>query len=206
MTKPAFMTDERWKRLNDVASRRQLDVSVVCENIHDSHNVSAILRSADAFGIGTVDVIGGSKEFSGHPKTSSSARLWVDVRHHETVQECFARLRSEEKKIYVTRLEPHAKQLFEIDWTKPSAIVLGNEHSGVSDAAASEADEMIYIPMVGMVQSLNVSVAAAVCLAELFRQRSAGGFYNPLLSNARQQLLNRWISRETEKHKSHNVI
>lgn len=195
-----FLSPERRQRLSEVASRRQLDVTVVSENIHDLHNVSAIMRTADAFGVGTIDVIGQSEGFLGHPKTSSSARLWVEVRTHDSTPDCFSRLKEDKKRIFVTRLDPQARSIFEVDWTKPCAIVLGNEHSGVSDKAAALGDESIFIPMAGMVQSFNVSVAAAIILTELYRQRSVAGMYQPDLTPQRQALLAFWLDREAQRH------
>lgn len=188
------LTSQRLERLRQVASQRQLDISVVCENITDPHNVSAIMRSCDAFGIQTLDVIGGSEEFTGHKKTSSSAKKWVTVRSHADVKSCFDMLRQEGKNIYVTRLDPQAESFWSIDWTQPCAIVLGNEHAGVSDEALQRADGSIYIPMKGMVQSLNVSVAAAIVLAEISRQR---GKQAATLEN--EELFNEWLSREQTK-------
>lgn len=197
--RPQWLTQERYRRLVEVSARRQTDVSVVAENLTDPHNISALMRSADAFGIQTVDVIGQPEEFQGHPKTSSSAREWLTIRNHPTIQSCFQKLRSEGKRVYATRLDPQAKSIFAIDWTVPCAIVMGNEHSGVSEAAARLADEAVYIPMVGMVQSLNVSVATAVILAELFRQRLAAGLYGSEMREKQQALLQDWLERETAK-------
>lgn len=190
----ADLTPQRLERLRQVASQRQLDISVVCENITDPHNVSAIMRSCDAFGIQTLDVIGGSEEFTGHKKTSSSAKKWVTVRSHTDVKSCFDMLRQEGKNIYVTRLDPQAQSFWNVDWTQPCAVVLGNEHAGVSDEALQRADGSIYIPMKGMVQSLNVSVAAAIVLAEISRQRG-----KPAATLENEELFNEWLSREQTK-------
>ncbi len=194
-----FLTPERLERLRSVAMTRQMDVSLVCESVHDPHNVSALLRSCDAFGVPRVELIGQSEKFRGHAKSSSSANEWVDLRSWESTAECFASLHEEGKKVYVSVLQPDAVDFYSLDLTEPCAIVLGNEHAGVSEEALALADQAVYIPMTGMVQSLNVSVAGAVMLSELFRQRREAQMYEPALSNAREVLLDRWLEREMEK-------
>jgi tRNA (guanosine-2'-O-)-methyltransferase len=108
-------------------------------------------------------------------KSSSSANKWVEHRKHRSVEECFALLRGEGSRILATRLKPGARTLYDLDLTGSIAFVFGNEHRGVSEEASRLADESIQIPMFGMIESLNVSVAAAVCLYEALRQRLAVG-------------------------------
>ncbi len=196
---PTWLTPERWQRLLIAASFRQLDVSLVAENIIDPHNISAMMRSAEAFGIQNLEVIGQSEEFRGHPKTSSSAREWLTINISKSTEECLSRLRSEGKRIFATRLDPTAISIYSVDWTQPCAILLGNEHAGVSDQAAALADETVYIPMVGLVQSFNVSVASAIVLAELYRQRFQAGLYDGEMRENRKELLFQWLAREAEK-------
>lgn len=194
----AFLTPERLARLQSVAGTRQMDVSLVCESIHDPHNISAILRSCDAFGVPRVELIGQSEQFRGHAKSSSGARDWVELRAWEDTAECFAQLHEEEKTIYVSVLNPEAVDFYSLDLTKPCAIVLGNEHAGVSEEAVRLGDQTVYIPMTGMVQSLNVSVAGAVMLSELFRQRTQAGMYEPMTNHHQGELYERWLEREME--------
>lgn len=194
-----FLTPERQARLQSVASQRQLDVSVVCENVDDPHNISAIIRSCDGFGIQQVEVVGESTRFRAHAKSSASAREWVDVRPWTSLEECFAQLHEEGKTIYVSQLDPAAKNIYEIDWTQPCALVLGNEHAGVTEEIARLGDQTVYIPMSGMVQSFNVSVAGAIMLSELSRQRHEAGLYEPWRSPQQEELLHRWLERELEE-------
>ncbi len=195
----SFLTPQRLARLQSVAGTRQMDVSLVCESVHDPHNVSAILRSCDAFGIPRVELIGQSEQFRGHAKSSASARDWVDLRTWENTAECFAQLHEEGKTVYVSVLSPDAVDFYSLDLTKPCALVLGNEHAGVSEEAMKLGDKAIYIPMTGMVQSLNVSVAGAVMLSELFRQRREARMYEPMSNHHQEELYERWLEREMEK-------
>ena len=166
----------RIARVAATVARRLTDLTVVLENIHDPHNVSAILRSCDAVGAMQAELLYTIEKFPRiGKKSSSSASKWVERRKHTSVAECYSLLRSEGFVIYATRLDPAARLLYECDCTGKVAFVLGNEHRGVSEEAASLADGLIVIPMRGMIESLNVSVAAAVFLYEALRQRHAQG-------------------------------
>ena len=165
-------SDKRKTKVLGVLSRRQPDLTIVIENIHDPHNVSAMLRSADAVGICEVQLVYTKEKFPKvGKKSSSSAMKWVERRKFDSIQACYDQLRSEGFAIYATRLDDTARPLYSVDLSVKSAIVFGNEHSGVSDEAAAAADALIMIPMMGMIQSLNVSVACAVTLYEALRQR-----------------------------------
>ena len=192
-------TERRLNRLETVLRRRQPDLTVVMENIHDPHNVSAILRSCDAAGVMGVQLIYTSTEFPDlGKKSSASAKKWVEQRRFERVQECYQKLHDEEYAIYATHLEEAAKGPYEIDMTKKIAFVVGNEHEGVSMEAARLADGIIQIPMFGMIQSLNVSVATAVILFEAVRQRIAAGHYTKtkLSEIDLTKLLKEWAMKE----------
>jgi len=192
-------TERRLNRLETVLRRRQPDLTVVMENIHDPHNVSAILRSCDAAGVMGVQLIYTSTEFPDFGKKSSaSAKKWVEQRRFERVQECYQKLHEEGYAIYATHLEEAAKGPYEIDMTKKIAFVVGNEHEGVSMEAARLADGIIQIPMFGMIQSLNVSVATAVILFEAVRQRIAAGHYTKtkLSEIDLTKLLKEWAMKE----------
>jgi tRNA (guanosine-2'-O-)-methyltransferase len=181
-----------------VLARRQPGLKVVMENIHDPHNVSAILRSCDAVGVMGVELLYTVEKFPRiGRKSSSSANKWIDRRRHTSVTGCFDLLRSEGTTILATRLGDMARSLYDVDLTGNVALVFGNEHRGVSDEAASLADGLIRIPMMGMIGSLNVSVAAAVCLYESLRQRLRAGLYDgSALSPERlEELFVDWAAR-----------
>ena len=154
------------------------------ENIHDPHNVSAILRSCDAVGALKVHLLYTIEEFPDVAHTPSvGAHKWLEFERHTSVSSCFAALHNDGFQILATRIDPAAKPLYEHDLTRPTAFVLGNEHRGISGEVAALADGLLFIPMMGMAESLNVSVATAVCLFEAFRQRRERGMYDtPQLS------------------------
>ena len=172
-------TERRMNRLENVLRHRQPDLTVVMENIHDPHNVSAVLRSCDAAGVMAVQLIYTGNEYPKiGKKSSASAKKWMEIRCFKSVKECYDKLHEEGCIIYATHLGEKARSLFDVDLTKKLAIVVGNEHEGVSPEAAEFADGIIQIPMFGMIQSLNVSVATAVILFEAVRQRIASGHYD----------------------------
>jgi tRNA (guanosine-2'-O-)-methyltransferase len=193
-------TTRRQDRVRGVLSRRQPDLTVVLENIHDPHNVSAILRSCDAVGVLAVHAVYSMEEAPAGAfarQTSASAAKWVEVERHPSIPSCYEALHRDGFHVLATAIGPKAQSLFSWDLTGPTAIVLGNEMRGVSDEALALADGAIEIPMTGMVQSLNVSVAGAVCLYEAYRQRAAAGAYNaPKLSASQLETLQEdWLRR-----------
>jgi len=169
-------SSRRMEKIRQVLSRRQPGLTVVMENIHDPHNVSAVFRTCDAVGVMQVELLYTREKFPRiGKKSSSSANKWLERRRHTSVDACFRTLREEGFRIYATHLGTGTVSLYELDLTQKVALVFGNEHRGVSDEAAGNADANFQIPMVGMIQSLNVSVAAAVSLYEALRQRIASG-------------------------------
>lgn len=193
------ITPRRRQRMIDVLRRRQPDLSVVLENVHDPHNISAVLRSCEAVGIGEVHLIYTLEE---RPKLSrvvaAGTLRWLDVVNHQSIEACYAALHERGFTIYATHLDENRLELFDLDLTQPSALVFGNEQRGVSPEAVEAADATMVIPMMGMVQSLNISVACAVTLYEALRQRRAAGFYEQarLSSGEIDARLNAWLRRE----------
>ncbi|HYH13495.1 MAG TPA: RNA methyltransferase [Thermomicrobiales bacterium] len=174
-------TSRRQQRVNGVLARRRTSLTVVLEDVHDPHNVSAVLRSCDGVGILDVHLVYVHEEpprRSFAQKTSGSAAKWMRLHHHASIEACYERLRSEGKRIYATALARETRDLYQLDLVSPTALVFGNEMRGVSDEAIAGADATVYIPMQGMVESLNVSVACAVSLYEAMRQRRAVGDYD----------------------------
>jgi tRNA (guanosine-2'-O-)-methyltransferase len=194
-----MLTERRTKKFLSVLEHRQPDLTVVMEDIHDPHNVSAMLRSADAVGVMDVQLVYMSEEFPKlGKKSSASATKWINRRTFKSVEECYEQLHSEGYLICATHLSKKAKSLYELDLTQKVALVFGNEHRGVSETAAKLADVNFLIPMVGMIQSLNVSVACAVSLYEASRQRlSCGKYDTPNFSREKiDQLFDEWARKK----------
>jgi len=190
------MTPERATKFRKVAARRQPNLTVILENVHDPHNIGAVLRSCDSVGIGEIFVLytdpGLRREsLQLSKRTSSGARKWVDVHFYTDATACFRQVRQRYERVWSTHLDETAVGLYELDLSGSVALLFGNEHEGLSEAALQHADGNFAIPQVGMVESLNISVACAVTLYEAFRQRKSQGFYDEkkLLSQQEQQAL-----------------
>lgn len=190
--------ERRKNKIFKVLEQRQPDLTVVMENIHDPHNVSAMLRSADAVGIPEVNLIYNSAKYPRiGTKSSSSANKWIMRRKFVSVTECYDQLRTEGFQILAMSLDDQSKVLYDVDLTKPTAFVFGNEHAGVTDEAAGQADQKVFIPMMGMIQSLNVSVACAVTIYEALRQRLKKGHYSKTRYDEQmlERLKSEWLKK-----------
>jgi len=173
------MTPERRERLLSVLRKRQPDLTVVLENVFDPHNISAVMRTCDAVGIQELYVL--TNKIPKHKKwgarSSSSAAKWLTVHQYEDAKQCFADVRKKYEKIYTTHLSSNAVSLYEINFTGSVALVFGNEHNGVSEEIRAMADGNFLIPQMGIIQSLNISVACAVSIYEALRQKTNAGHY-----------------------------
>ena len=193
-----FKTDERLEKITQTLKARQFSLRVVMENIHDPHNVSAVFRTCDAVGVPKICLLYTFESFPRISKTSSSsANKWIETEKFNDTAKCFNELRAEGFKVYASMLNKKALNLYDIDLTQKIALVFGNEKRGVSPEAEKLADETFYIPMRGMIQSLNVSVAAAVTLYEAQRQRQLKGLYgkSELDNEHLEKLIDEWCDK-----------
>jgi tRNA (guanosine-2'-O-)-methyltransferase len=170
-------TTERFHRVRRVLERRQPDLTVVMENVHKPHNFSAVVRTCDAVGVFEAHAVTPDGDLSVADAVAKGTRRWVRVRTHASLYECFDPLREDGFQILAAHPHERSVDFRSADFTRPTAILLGQEKDGVSPEAAARADGWIVIPMLGMVASLNVSVAAALILFEAQRQRAAAGMY-----------------------------
>jgi tRNA (guanosine-2'-O-)-methyltransferase len=169
-------TEQRVNKLKRVAEARQAGFTVVIEDVFDPHNLGAISRTCDAFGIQQINVI-----FQSHPdfdpkevgKNSSTAtNKWLNYRIHQGAEKALRRLKDEGWQIVAAAIDPTAESIFEADLCAPRiALLFGNEKTGLSSSALALADRAVTIPMRGIAQSMNVSVSAALCIYEVTRQR-----------------------------------
>lgn len=174
------MQQTRYQRIADVLSRRQTDLTVCLEDVHKHHNLSAIVRSADAVGCHHVHAVWPENQKWLTNNTSGGSKNWLETHLHKNIDDATTamRARNPDIQILATHLSTDAVDFREIDYTKPTAIIVGQEKTGISEQALKHADQNIIIPMQGMVQSLNVSVAAALILFEAQRQRELAGLYS----------------------------
>lgn len=197
-----MITEERKKRFQDVISKRFQDV-IVLENIHDPHNALAALRNCDAFSIQTAHFVFETEKMF-NPKelgkvTSSSANKWIDTVCWEKSTDCFTQLKKDGFKIIATIIDPKAKSLHEIDFNiQKTAIIFGNEGFGISETAKKVADELVYIPMNGFVDSINLSVSVGIILYELSRQRQVNNKFK-LTQKEQTNLFKKWYRIDLDK-------
>jgi tRNA (guanosine-2'-O-)-methyltransferase len=202
------MKEERKNKIEQTALRRQGNITVILENIDDPHNVGAVLRSCDAVGIHEIYLLFtenslGQEAFTIGKRASAGARKWVDVHIFMDAEICFKEVKSKYNKVLSTHLSEDAVSLHELDLTDSVALLFGNEKKGLSDLALSFSDGNFLIPMLGMSQSLNLSVACAVTLFEAQRQRLQKGMYaenNSWPLENRQELFEDYLQR---KHKEY---
>lgn len=204
------MTPERKQRFREVIAKRQPGLTVVLENVHDPHNIAAVMRSCDAVGIQELFVLNSDKRVSERwsRRSSASAEKWLDVQVYNDLDACMQAVKSRYEQVYATHLNQDSISLHDMEMSGSLALVFGNEKEGVSEEMLHYVDGNFIIPQVGMIQSLNISVACAVTLYEAFRQRLEKGMYEtPQLTEAKQQeLYNSYVYRhdQVRRNKANN--
>ena len=184
-------SEKRKQRIRSVLSRRQYDAVVFLDSIRNPHNISAIMRTCDAAGIQRLLYTSDGGVFSFLREISSGSEKWVDVERVEEPVEVIKGFKKKGYRIYSTALLDESVDYRRVDWTIPFVLVMGNEVSGVSKEILELSDRVVKIPMYGMVQSLNVSVACGVVLYEVVRQREERGMYQG--KNFPEEIYKRWL-------------
>ena len=177
LSRDVTVNPDRYRKIRSVLDRRQPDLTVLMERVNKSHNFSAIVRNSDAAGVLEVHAVPPESGLPVHHHTSGGTTRWVEVLHHPTVTAAAAHLKEAGFTIVAAHPQEDAQDYREVDFTRATAIMVGAELDGVSEEALEVADELVVIPMKGMVRSLNVSVAASLLLYEAVRQRESAGLY-----------------------------
>ena len=191
------LTESRRERMLHTAAHRTHQVRLVVQDVHQPHNISACIRSAEAFGVQNIDVV----TLAGKFNTSTVARgvdEWVDIHRHESVDQCIDQLHKEGYLVAAAFPHGNAVTLDALPLDKPIAVAFGNEHAGLDLQWRDKADICFTIPMFGIVESLNISVSAAITLhhltSKLRMSKAPEDYY--LSPMQRQRLLNHWICRQ----------
>lgn len=172
------MTPERFLRITNVLNKRQPDLTLVTDEVHKQRNLAAIIRNCDAVGIDKMHCVVPGTGFQTYSGTSASAEKWVDVSYYASVDEPISALRDQGFQVVSANLSERAVDYRQVDYTVPTALLMGAEVKGVSERAAVSSDFEVVLPMLGMVESYNVSVACALILSEVQNQREKAGFYD----------------------------
>lgn len=200
------MNPRRFRRIQEVLGRRQPDLTVLMERVNKPHNFSAILRNCDAVGVLEAHAVLPEKAAEGnmdlHHHVSGGTAKWLRVAVHETVEEAVNVLHDQGLTVLAAHPSPRARDYRDVDYTRPVALMVGAELDGISGEGLALADEAVFIPMAGMVRSLNVSVATALLLFEAYRQRSRAGFYDaPRLDpQVYRRILFEWAHPDLARH------
>lgn len=208
-----FMTEKRVEKFRRVARHRQGNLTIILENVHDPHNIGAVLRSCDSVGVKEIFVLYTEPELQFDrlylgKNTAAGALKWVDVHFYRDPEACFKHVKSKYKKIFSTHLAEDSVEIYDLNLADSVALLFGNERDGVSATSQKYADGNFIIPQVGMVQSLNISVACAVTLYEAYRQRREKGMYgeNPSLSEIAQvELFDAYVERHKRSGASRKI-
>ena len=171
------MLPERFQKLKKALLERQLDLTVIMDQVHKPHNMAAILRTSEAIGVHRAHIVKSPELAFRRPKSAAGVLTWIELDKHDNIESAYTAARAAGMRIIAAHPADNATHFRDYDYSQPTAIVLGTEKEGLSPYAIEQADELITIPMRGLVQSLNVSVSAALILYEAQRQRELNGAY-----------------------------
>lgn len=196
------MIPRRYARLNAILDRRQPSLTVLIDDLQKAHNVSAVLRTCDAVGVLEAHGVTDEESFRAKVTSAAGSDRYVEMQLHPGFDEAFEHLRAAGFQIVAAALDDTAVDFRAVDYTKPTCVVLGQEGPGLAPEVLAQVDTKIMIPMSGAVESLNVSVAAAVILFEAQRQRQASGLYEKaqIDDETRQRLLFEWGHRKLAEY------
>lgn len=190
-----IVTESRWNRIQQVVASRSYQIAPVLENIYDRGNVSAVMRSAEAYGFINFHIVErDGASFKAANRVTKGTDKWLDIYKHKTPTECAHDLQSFGYRVYATHLDA-TTSIDEIDFTQPTAVVLGNEKDGVSQEMLDLADGTFILPMHGFAQSFNISVAAAIIFSHIFSVRRAQQMDSDLNDNEKQLLTAQYLLR-----------
>ena len=195
------ISESRLSKFKQVASHRQTDLTVVLENVHDLHNIGAVLRSCDSVGIDEIYLIDSDprltdRKISESKSSSTGIIKWIRINEYDSVEKCMMDVRSKYKTVIGTLLGDESKSLFDLDYTSSTALVFGNEKDGITEELAAHLDHNMIIPQFGFAQSLNISVACAVTLYEVLRQRMNQDMYG---SGKNDEIVHRFRTIDEDK-------
>jgi tRNA (guanosine-2'-O-)-methyltransferase len=189
-----FMTERRKRRLREVLSHRTRNLTLVLEDIYDTHNASACIRSSEAMGLQELHVAALNLPFKPNPGVTNGADKWMDIIRHDSVDACISHLHDRGYHVAAGVLDHDAVPIQQISFDRPVALVFGNEHEGISEAMASASDQRFYIPMHGFSQSFNISVASALAVHYAVNERvRIFGQNGDLEADDIEQLYAKWV-------------
>jgi tRNA (guanosine-2'-O-)-methyltransferase len=194
-----FLLEGRIERLKQAVARRTRSLTVALDGTNDPHNLSAVVRSCEGFGLLDLWVIETHARFRTNSKVAQGAEKWLDIHLHDDPGACARELLDRGFELWVADAESESTDVAELPWERKIALVFGNEHEGVSPQMERAASGRFCIPMHGFSQSLNVSVAAGISLAIGIRERQRRlGRVGDLTEDERVELFAEWERRSVK--------
>jgi tRNA (guanosine-2'-O-)-methyltransferase len=199
-----FVSERRKGRLVEVLDERTNHLTVVLEDVYQSHNFSAVLRSADIFGIQNIHFIENRNKYKISEDVSMGSKQWLTLNRYQkfenNTRECITQLKNKGYRIVATSLNERSVTLDQLKVDKPIALIFGTELTGISEDVQDMADEFVYLPMFGFTESFNISVCAALCMHELSTKiRSQVPDYK-LTDAERKEIYLEWLKVSVKKH------
>lgn len=191
----SLVTQNKREKINQIIKNRTRYVTIVLENVSQSHNASAILRTCDILGIQDIHVVESSRTFTADNEISKGASKWIDLHHHESIQECAAKLKKDGYTLVATTPHERGYTLSALPITRKIALMFGTESVGLSQEALALADEFVTIPMYGFTESFNISVSVAICLYDLMSKIRTTDIDWQLSEKAQEEVQSTWLKR-----------
>ncbi len=190
-----YITENKTQKMHEVLQNRTRYITVVLEDLFQSHNASAALRTCDIFGVQDVNVVQAQYQFKAVDTISMGASKWVDVRSHSSITDSIAALKKEGYRIVATTPHLQSYSLPDLPLDQKTALLFGSEQTGLSQEALAQADMFVKIPMFGFVESFNVSVSVALCLYDVINRLHKSEYNWQLSHEEKQDILLRWIKK-----------
>jgi tRNA (guanosine-2'-O-)-methyltransferase len=199
-----FVSERRKGRLVEVLEERTNHLTVVLEDVYQSHNFSAVLRSADIFGIQNIHFIENRNKYKISEDVSMGSTQWLTLNRYQkfenNTRECITQLKNKGYRIVATSLNERSVTLDQLKVDKPIALIFGTELTGISEDMQDMADEFVYLPMFGFTESFNISVCAALCMHELSTKIRAQVPDYKLTDAERKEIYLEWLKVSVKKH------
>ena len=197
-----LITSERKQRLVDAARQRTRHINIVLEDVYQAHNISAVLRSADCFGLQDVTIIEDKHYFAVTKDIAKGASQWLDINRYnerdgQDTTRCVADLKKQGCKIVATTPHTNDMLIHELPLDQKIALIFGTEQDGVSSTVLDQADAFVKIPLHGFTESFNISVAAAICMYELTKRLRESSYNWQLSEEECIDLQLEWLCKTT---------
>ncbi len=189
-----YVSSERRARIEHTLSNRTRDVALILEDVSSDHNASAVLRTAEALGIVEVHSIERTQPFRVSRKVAKGAHKWLELRRYRSAEEAYAQVKSEGYEVWASAVRGASRPVSRVPVDRKIALVFGNEHEGLSPEAFELADGCFHVPMGGFVESLNISVAAAISMYALMTRKQKASGLSPLSDRERRSFRAKWYA------------